>query len=90
MPSNGRRCDGRGGARLTAAFAQTRTFVMADGLRDGGHSISMKPEGGLMAFEPFGYGNRWQDRLAGGVLKPKEFALSLLFVSVAVVVWRLT
>jgi hypothetical protein len=43
-----------------------------------------------MAFEPFGYGKRWQDRLAGGVLKPKEFALSLLIVGIVVLVWQLT
>lgn len=42
-----------------------------------------------MAFEPFGYGQRWQDRLGRGVLKPKEFALSLMIIGIAVVVWQL-
>lgn len=43
-----------------------------------------------MAFEPFGYGNRWQERLTGGVLKPKEFAITLLILVVGFVVWQLT
>ena len=42
-----------------------------------------------MAFDPFGYGDRWQDRLGGSVLKPKEFAIALLIIVTAIVVWQL-
>ena len=43
-----------------------------------------------MAFEPLGYGKRWYDRLHAGVLKPKEFAVSLLIVAVLIVMWELS
>lgn len=42
-----------------------------------------------MAFEPFGWGSRWQDRLGGRVLKLKEFAIVLLIIGTAIVVWQL-
>jgi hypothetical protein len=43
-----------------------------------------------MAFEPFGYGDRWQDRLGRGELKPREFAISLLIIVVGIVIWQLS
>ena len=41
-----------------------------------------------MSFEPFGYGNRWYDRLVGRGLKPKEFAGLLLIVGVLITGWH--
>ena len=43
-----------------------------------------------MAFEPFGYGNRWYDRLGGRGLKPKEFAVVLPIVIVLAIIWELS
>ena len=42
-----------------------------------------------MAFEPFGYGNRWYDRVGGGKLKLNEFAAVCLIVVAVVVIWQL-
>lgn len=41
-----------------------------------------------MAYEPFGYGNRWYDRLGGRNLKPKEFAVLLLVVVILAAAWE--
>ncbi len=43
-----------------------------------------------MAFEPFGYGDRWYDRLGGGRLKPKQFAVLLLVVVTVAIIWELS
>lgn len=43
-----------------------------------------------MAFEPFGYGGRWYDRLGGRNLKLKEFAIVLAVVVVLAVVWQVS
>ena len=41
-----------------------------------------------MSFEPFGYGNRWYDRLGGHRLKSKEFAGLLLIAGVLIGGWH--
>ena len=46
--------------------------------------------GRMMAFEPFGYGDRWYDRLGGRNLKPKDYAVVLLIVVVMAVIWQLS
>lgn len=43
-----------------------------------------------MAFEPFGHGDRWYDRLGGGSLKPKDYAVLLLIIVVLAVIWQLS
>jgi len=43
-----------------------------------------------MAFEPFGYGNRWYDRLGGRNLKPKEWAVVLLVVVIVATIWAIS
>ena len=42
-----------------------------------------------MAFEPFGYGDRWYDRVGGRKLKLKEFAAVTLIVLAVIVIWQL-
>lgn len=42
-----------------------------------------------MAFEPFGYGDRWYDRVGGRKLRPMEMAAAFLIVVVVVVAWQL-
>jgi hypothetical protein len=41
-----------------------------------------------MAFEPFGYGNRWYDRVGGRKLKLKEFAAGCLIVVAVLMLWH--
>ncbi len=43
-----------------------------------------------MAFEPFGYGDRWYDRLGGGKLKPKERAIVFAVIVVLAIVWQVS
>jgi hypothetical protein len=43
-----------------------------------------------MAFEPFGYGDRWYDRVGGRKLRPKEMAVAFLIVVVLAVIWQLS
>lgn len=42
-----------------------------------------------MAFEPFGYGDRWYDRIGGRNLRPAEFAMALLVVVIISILWQL-
>lgn len=42
-----------------------------------------------MAFEPFGHGDWWYDRVGGRKLKLKEFARVSLIVVVLIVLWQL-
>jgi hypothetical protein len=44
----------------------------------------------MMAFEPFGYGDRWYDRLGGRGLKPKEFTVLLLVIVIVGIIWELS
>ena len=39
-----------------------------------------------MSYEPFGYGNRWFDRIGGRRLKAGEFALTLVIVVTVIVI----
>jgi hypothetical protein len=43
-----------------------------------------------MAFEPFGYGNRWYDRVGGRKLRPKEMAIMFLIVMTLAMIWQLS
>ncbi|WP_212611423.1 hypothetical protein [Sphingomonas gellani] len=42
------------------------------------------------AFGPFGYSNRWYDRLGGRNFNPKEFAMLLLVVVILAAIWQLS
>lgn len=41
-----------------------------------------------MAFEPLGFGERWYDRLAMGLVTPKQFGILLAVVIISIVAWQ--
>lgn len=41
-----------------------------------------------MAFEPFGFGDRWYDRLGMGLVTPIQFGVLLFAVIILIVAWQ--